>query len=51
MPEPAKMNQSKCLKIAECLYRHQTSGSYYALVKNNGKQIRKPLKTKDRKLA
>lgn len=38
-------------KVAECLYRHNSSGTYYALVKRSGKQIRKSLKTKDRKFA
>jgi hypothetical protein len=37
--------------VAECLYRHTASGTYYALVKRNGKQIRKSLKTSDRQLA
>jgi len=38
-------------KVAECLYRHEPSGTYYALVKRAGKQYRRSLKTKDRKLA
>ncbi len=38
-------------KVAECLYRHAPSGNYYALVKHRGKQIRRSLKTKDRKIA
>ena len=38
-------------KVAECLYRHKTSGRYYALVKRAGKQYRRSLKTTDRKLA
>lgn len=38
-------------KVAECLYRNRSSGTYFALVKRKGKQIRKSLKTKDRKLA
>src|SRR2546421_6412476 len=37
--------------VAECLYRHVSSGKYYGLFKRGGKQIRKSLKTKDRKLA
>lgn len=41
-----------CFKwVAECLYRHFKTGTYYALVKRNGKQIRKSLKTQDRQLA
>ena len=39
------------VKVAECLYRNRSSGTYFALVKRKGKQIRKSLKTKDRKLA
>lgn len=38
-------------KVAECLYRHESSGTYYALVKRSGKQFRRSLKTTDRKLA
>lgn len=38
-------------KVAECLYRNTSSGGYYALVKASGKQIRKSLRTKDRKIA
>lgn len=39
------------VKVAECLYRNRSSGTYFALVKRKGKQIRKSLETKDRKLA
>ena len=46
-----KQKQAGFAKVAECLYRNQTSGTYYALVKRNGRQIRRSLKTKDRKLA
>jgi integrase len=38
-------------KVAENLYRHESSGTYYALFKRAGKQIRKSLKTKDTALA
>ncbi|HRE05082.1 MAG TPA: tyrosine-type recombinase/integrase [Opitutaceae bacterium] len=38
-------------RVAENLYRLETSGGYYALVKRGGKQFRRSLKTKDRKLA
>src|SRR5687768_4966452 len=38
-------------KVAECLYRHSSSGMYYGLVKRSGKQYRRSLKTTDRKLA
>jgi hypothetical protein len=37
--------------VAECLYRHSDTGRYYALVKRQGKQFRKSLKTTDRQLA
>ena len=36
---------------AENLYRLESSGGYYALIKKGGKQFRRSLKTKDRKLA
>ena len=39
------------VKVAECLYRNRSSGTYFALVERKGKQIRQSLKTKDRKLA
>lgn len=38
-------------KVAQNLYRLESSGKYYALFKRSGKQIRKSLKTTDRKLA
>jgi integrase len=38
-------------RVAENLYRLETSGGYYALVKRGDKQFRRSLKTKDRKLA
>jgi len=38
-------------KVGECLYRYSNNGTYYALVKRNGKQFRKSLKTSDRQLA
>jgi len=38
-------------RVAENLYRLETSGGYYALVKRGGKQFRRSLRTKDRKLA
>jgi len=37
--------------VAECLYRHSRTGTYYALVKRDGRQVRKSLKTPDRQLA
>ena len=50
MPKTAQ-KQASFSKVAECLYRNQSSGTYYALVKRSGSQIRRSLKTKDRKLA
>ena len=38
-------------KVAENLHRPESSGGYYALIKKGGKQFRRSLKTKDRKLA
>ncbi len=38
-------------KVAECLYLNESSKTYFALVKRSGKQIRRSLKTQDRKLA
>ncbi len=49
-PIPAQEPQGYSL-VAECLYRNNASGIYYALVKRGGKQIRRSLKTNDRKLA
>jgi integrase len=34
-------------KVAECLYRNPSSGSYYAVLKVKGKQFKSSLKTKD----
>lgn len=50
MPKTTE-SQSVFVKVAECLYRNRSSGTYYALIKRNGKQIRKSLRTQDRKLA
>jgi integrase len=38
-------------KVAENLYRLESSGGYYGLIKKGGKQFRRSLKTRDRKLA
>jgi hypothetical protein len=38
-------------RVGACLYRNQTSGTYYAWVKRAGKQIKRSLKRKGRKLA
>ena len=37
------------VRVGENLYRNESSSRYYALVKKAGKQIKKSLKTKDRK--
>ena len=37
--------------VAENLYKHASSGNYYGLLKRGGKQFRRSLKTKERKLA
>lgn len=42
---------SPFVRVGECLYRYEPSGTYYALLKKNGKQIRASLETKDRDLA
>jgi len=53
MPDdiPSHPNSSPFQKVAECLYRNSSSGVYYALVKRGGKQHRRSLRTKDRKVA
>jgi hypothetical protein len=38
-------------RVAENLYRLESSGGYYALLKRGDKQFRRSLKTKDCKLA
>lgn len=48
---PSESQPGPLQKVAECLYRHASSGTYYGLVKRSGKQYRRSLKTKDRKLA
>ena len=47
----APVGQPVFHKVAENLYRLESSGGYYALLKRGGKQFRRSLKTKDRKLA
>lgn len=51
MTEKPESGASPFVKVGECLYRHQSSGVYYALVKRGGKQHRRSLKTTDRALA
>lgn len=50
-PSKPAVAQSVFHKVAENLYRLESSGGYYALLKRGGKQFRRSLKTKDRKLA
>jgi hypothetical protein len=50
--ETATGNATPAFKnVGENLYRHTPSGNYYALLKRNGKQFRRSLKTNDRALA
>ncbi len=49
--KPADAGSGQFVKVAENLYRYQPSGGYYALLKRGGKQIRRSLKTQERKLA
>jgi integrase len=48
---PQTAEQPVFHKVAENLYRLESSSGYYALLKRGGKQFRRSLKTKDRKLA
>ena len=52
-PESSDASQVKkpFRKVGENLYRLKTAGTYYALLKRGGKQIRKSLGTKDKELA
>ncbi|MBU6400332.1 MAG: hypothetical protein KGS61_08440, partial [Verrucomicrobia bacterium] len=43
--------QSVFHRVGENLYRLESSGGYYGLIKKGGKQFRRSLKTRDRKLA
>ena len=51
LPEGNSARKVMFHRVAENLYRLETSGGYYALVKRGNKQFRRSLKTKDRKLA
>lgn len=42
-----KYDQATMLKVGENLYRNESSGTYYGIVKRSGKQIKRSLKTKD----
>ena len=50
-PQQSANGQTLFKKVGECLYRYKNTGTYYALVKRNGKQFRKSLSTSDRQLA
>lgn len=53
MPETPQSSplQARFHKVAQNLYRLESSGTYYALFKRSGKQIRRSLKTTDPALA
>src|SRR5471032_3668551 len=48
---PQTTEQPVFHRVAENLYRLESSSGYYALLKRGDKQFRRSLKTKDRKLA
>ena len=50
-PQPGTRAHAVFRKVAQNLYRLESSGVYYALFKRSGKQIRKSLKTVDPALA
>lgn len=51
MPKDQKKSGGPFDKVGECLYRYRPSGTYYARVKQRGKDIRQSLETCDRELA
>ena len=56
MPKnPTKTPETAAIKaytrVAECLWRSNASGKYYAFLKSGGKQFHRSLKTTDRALA
>jgi integrase len=50
MSKPAKQ-PGRFEKVGECLYRYSSNGVYYAVVRHEGKLIRRSLETDDPKLA
>ncbi len=48
---PSSPASPEYVLVAECLYRNSASKVYYGLLKRGGKQIRRSLRTNDRKLA
>lgn len=53
MPELTPLSPARSVfhKVGQNLYRHESSGTYYALFKRAGKQIRRSLKTSEPALA
>lgn len=51
MNDATHYQRTKLQRVSENLYRNQTSGTYYVWITSNGKQIKKSLQTKDRRLA
>jgi integrase len=51
VPDRTVNGQPHFKRVAQCLYRNSANNIYYALVKKQGKQHRKSLKTTDRQLA
>lgn len=49
--QPTRNQPGKFVKVGECLYRYSTSGGYYAVVRHQGKLIRRRLPTEDRAVA
>lgn len=49
--KPAAPKGPVFVRVSENLYRLESSGGYYALLKRGDKQFRRSLRTKDRKLA
>jgi len=45
------MKQAMLKKVAQCLYRYEPSGTYFAHIRTGGKLHRKSLDTTDRQLA
>ena len=50
-PEQIGAGKGTFEKVAECLYRYTTNGTYYARVQKDSKEFRRSLKTTDRAVA
>lgn len=48
--QKSKQQESDWKKVGPCLYRYR-GGTYYALLKNRGKQVKQSLETSDREIA